>query len=136
MLNQHKGKILCIDGVERCAVELNDPPFFIGDLPEPVPADGMVGKWVQEICVMTPDIPQALEEGYHVFEETTADGEKLLSVFNDQLYCRYVKIKLPEPFEQVQPIINHITPPFTTADTFTVHLPSFGVVALKVFSKN
>ena len=136
VLQQHKGELLCIDPEERSAVELNDPPFFTGALPEPVPSSEQIAAWVQQICAMAPNVPQPAETGHRVFEETLTSGEKLLSVFNDQLYCRYVTVKMPMPFDQLQPIINHITPPFTTADTFMVHLPSFGVVALKVFPKN
>ncbi len=136
VLQQHKGEQLCIDPEERSPVELNDPPFFTGALPEPVPSSEQIAAWVQQICAMAPNVPQPAETGHRVFEETLTSGEKLLSVFNDQLYCRYVQVKMPMPFDQLQPIINHITPPFTTADTFMVHLPSFGVVALKVFPKN
>ena len=133
IIEAHPGKKLYIDAIERCAPELNDPPFFIGALQEPIPSDEQITAWAQEISAMTPNVPQAVAEGYHVFEETLTDGEKLITVFNDLLYCRHVPIKLPAPFEQVTPIKNHLMPPFiTAADTFSIHLPPFGVVALKI----
>ena len=133
IIEAHPGKKLYIDAIERCAPELNDPPFFIGALQEPLPSEAQITAWAQEISAMTPNVPQAVAEGYHVFEETLTDGEKLITVFNDLLYCRHVPIKLPEPFAQVTPIKNHLMPPFiTAADTFSIHLPPFGVVVLKI----
>ena len=101
---------------------------------EPVPAAEELAEWVKQIVAMTPQLPQTVKSGYHLFEETLESGERLVSVFNDQLYCRYVPIKLPLPFTQVQPIINHLMPPYVADDIVSIHLPPFGVVACKIYS--
>ena len=134
LLKNHPGKVLYIDGSERCSPALNDPPFFTGDLPEPVPAAEELAEWVKQIVAMTPQLPQTVKSGYHLFEETLESGERLVSVFNDQLYCRYAPIKLSLPFTQVQPIINHLMPPYVDDDIVSIHLPPFGVVACKIYS--
>ena len=132
ILDRHPGKVLRIDGAERCAPQRNDPRFFIGELPEPGPSAEDVERWAREIRAMTPGIPRAVENGYHVFEETSADGEKLLTVINDLLFCRYVPVRVPEPFSEVRPLINHLMPPYVSGNVFTIHVPPFGVVAVKL----